>query len=76
MDLLTVLAHELGHVIGREHSDAHDVMQSQLEPGEERFEVRGERLGSSGQQSAISDQRSAISVQRRHRLGCCLTADS
>jgi hypothetical protein len=44
MDLLTVLAHELGHVIGREHSDGPDVMASQLSPGE-RLEVRGERLG-------------------------------
>jgi autotransporter-associated beta strand protein len=33
MDLLTVLTHELGHVIGREHSDDHDVMSSSLDAG-------------------------------------------
>ena len=31
MDLLTVLAHELGHAIGRDHSDG--VMEAYLEPG-------------------------------------------
>jgi hypothetical protein len=32
VDLFTVLAHELGHVIGRDHDDAHDVMAATLEP--------------------------------------------
>jgi hypothetical protein len=31
MDLLTVLAHELGHIIGREHD--HDAMSSTLDAG-------------------------------------------
>jgi hypothetical protein len=34
MDLLTVLAHELGHVIGHEHEDdRHDLMSSTLDAG-------------------------------------------
>ena len=33
VDLLTVLAHELGHVIGRDHDDDHDVMDAFIVPG-------------------------------------------
>ncbi len=38
MDLLTVLAHELGHLIGLDHSDDHDdVMAETLNAGTRRF---------------------------------------
>jgi hypothetical protein len=42
LDLLTVLAHELGHVIGREHTDTPGVMAAYLTPGSHAFP--GERL--------------------------------
>jgi hypothetical protein len=39
VDLLTVLAHELGHVLGQGHvhEDAHDLMSPSLLAGERRF---------------------------------------
>ena len=33
-DLLTVVLHEMGHVLGREHDDGDDLMNALLRPGE------------------------------------------
>jgi hypothetical protein len=60
MDLVTVLAHELGHVIGHEDLDeathATDLMSAELAPGE-RFEVGGQTLGVRGPATADLRQR-------------------
>jgi hypothetical protein len=66
MDLLTVLAHELGHVIGRgdldPHTDAHNVMAGELAAGT-RLVPADERVEGGDQLSGISDQSSAIRDQ-------------
>jgi WD40 repeat protein len=41
MDLLTVLAHELGHVLGFEHADTDGVMDTVLPPGVRRLPSAG-----------------------------------
>lgn len=41
MDLLTVLAHELGHLFGYEHSEGDDVMAETLTPGSRHMPAAG-----------------------------------
>ena len=66
MDLLTVLAHELGHVIGKGHVDAdthaHDVMAAELETGSQLLSAEN-RLEASDQWSVISHPSSVIGDQ-------------
>jgi hypothetical protein len=67
MDLATVLAHELGHVIGHEDLDeathATDLMSAELAPGE-RFEVGGETLGVRRQRLGVGGERFEVGGER------------
>jgi hypothetical protein len=77
MDLLTVLAHELGHVIGRGDLDphAHDIMAGELAPGVrevavgEALEVSDPWPGIAGQESGIGSQESGVWVRESGDFG-------
>jgi hypothetical protein len=56
IDLLTTVMHEMGHVLGLEHSDSLDLMAATLLPGERRF-LNDPAMSALSWQDAVSSSR-------------------
>ena len=62
MDLVTVVTHELGHVLGFEHNSGHDVMGADLEPGAPRSIAQQSQAQAPLQYAADTAARGAIGL--------------
>src|SRR5579884_2826435 len=61
LDLLTVVAHEMGHVLGYSDHDTHDLMDYYLSPGE-RFLPGGLQLGGNAARQGTKPGAAAVAV--------------
>ena len=56
-DLLTTVMHEMGHVLGYEHSEENDLMGAVLPLGERRTSVDGASLAATNWNAGIANAR-------------------